>query len=96
MLDKIRRWIYGVNKFSSNSFRHLKFPEIIKFIPSETPFSNLLLWEEALKILWNKKAIYSIEIWKDEDFEFYISSNRFERLRELAYRLSAVYPIFKA
>ena len=95
MLDRIRRWIYGVNKFSPDSFRHLKFPEIIKFIPSETPFSNLLLWEEALKILWNKKATYSIEIWKDEDFEFYISSNRFEGLRELAYRLSAVYPSSK-
>ena len=95
MFDKIRRFIHGINKFSPDDFRHLKFPEIIKFIPSETPFSNLLLWEEALKILWNKKATYSIEIWKVEDFEFYISSNRFERLRELAYRLSAVYPSSK-
>ncbi len=92
MLDRIRRWINGVNEFSPDSFRHLKFPEVVRFIPSETSFSNLLLLEEALKILWSKKATYSIEIWKEEDLEFYLSSNRFEKLGELAYRLSAVYP----
>lgn len=92
MLDRIKRFLSGVNFFSPESFRNLKFPEIVRYRYKEIPFSNLFLLDEALRILWEKKAVYSIEIWKEEDFEFYISSSKFEKLGELGYRLSAAYP----
>ncbi|WP_456330739.1 hypothetical protein [Archaeoglobus sp.] len=90
MLEGIRMRLKGVRKFSPAVKRFLKIPESVRFTPSDV--SNLELMEDAYRILWRKRHVYALEIWKCGEEQYFVSSDRREGLEELLLRLSAVYP----
>lgn len=90
MLERIKMRLKGVSRFSPETKRFLKLPEVIRFIPSDV--SNLGLLESAYRILWKRRQVYSLEIWKGEEEQYFVFSEKREGLQELLLRLSAVYP----
>ncbi len=90
MLERIRMRLKGVSRFSPEMKRFLKLPEVIRFVPSEV--SNPGLLESAYRILWKKRHVYSLEIWKGEEEQYFAFSDKREGLQELLLRLSAVHP----
>ena len=54
--------------------------------------SNPGLIESAYRILWKRKQVYSLEIWKGEEEQYFVFSEKRGGFQELLLRLSAVYP----
>ncbi len=98
MLEKLRKWRYGIYKISEKKLRKIKNLEIIRFIPSETSLNNLKIMEEVLKLIHRRKSTFSLEIWHKEenkDLEFYVYATKREDLEEFLYQLNTVYPSSK-
>ena len=89
-MERIRMKMKGVSRFSPAMKRFLKIPEVVRFVPSDV--SNLELMEGVYRILWRRKHVYALEIWKGEEEQYFVFSDKKEGLQELMPRLSTVYP----
>jgi len=90
MLERVKMKLKGASRYSPDMKKFIKLPEVIRFIPSDVSKPGLL--ESAYRILWRKRHVCSLEIWKSEEEQYFVFSDRREGLQELLLRLSAVYP----
>jgi hypothetical protein len=95
MLERLRRWRYGVCRVPKEKLGKIKNLEIVRFMPSKTSFSNLKIMERILNLIHRRKSTFSLEIWHKEDFGFYIHATKREDLEEFLFQLNTVYPSSK-
>ncbi len=92
MMDKIRRWAYGVHRLSKEDINTLWHVRLLKVVPTKVDMNNLRIMEEVFQILHRSKSNFSFEIWKDKEIEFYFHASKEQDERELVLQLNSVYP----
>jgi len=93
MFEALRRFFSGVCRLTPEILRNIRPQERVKLKLTET--SNPHLLSSVYRLLWNRRAMFSLEIWKEgeDDVSFFASADRNDAIEELLRRLMAVYAL---
>jgi len=89
MIDSLKRFLSGACRFSPELVHGIEALECVRLKIRDTPNRHLL--GPAYRLLWRRKELYSIEIRKGDEIEYFASARNREALEDLLRRLMAVY-----
>lgn len=90
MLEALKRFLSGVCRLTPETLMAVKPRESLKLHLPDTANHHLL--ESAYRLLWSKKATYSLEMRKESEIMCFASAEKRSSLEELVKRLVAVHP----